>query len=71
MATLTRDEMLSPTEAARFLGVETQTLSAWRCTGRYSLPFVRVGRAIRYRRSDLEAFVESRTATSCAEFASK
>lgn len=48
-------------ESAEFLGLETQTLAAWRCSGRYSLPYVRVGRKIRYRISDLERFLESRT----------
>jgi excisionase family DNA binding protein len=35
-------------EAAEFLGVQEQTLAAWACNHRYGLPFIRVGRRIRY-----------------------
>jgi predicted site-specific integrase-resolvase len=52
---------LGPIGSAEFLGVKEQTLATWRCNGRYPLPFIRVGRRIRYRISDLEAFLESRT----------
>jgi excisionase family DNA binding protein len=53
--------MLTAAEAAGYLGIKVQTLSTWRCTRRYHLPFVRVGRAIRYRLSDLEKFISART----------
>lgn len=53
--------LLSPAEAAAILGVKAETLSVWRCTKRYPLPFVRVGRSIKYRREDLEAFISGRT----------
>ncbi len=61
----TQKQLLKEAEAAEVLGIQPQTLSAWRCRGVNSLPFVKVGRAVRYRRSDLEAWMESRTAT-CA-----
>lgn len=47
--------------AADFLGVATGTLSVWRSTGRYNLPFIKVGRKVRYRKSDLLAWLERRT----------
>ncbi len=46
--------------AAEILGVTPQTLAVWRCVGRYPLPYVKIGRCVRYRVEDLEAFVESR-----------
>lgn len=49
--------MMSTKEAAEFLGVSVQTLNVWRMTGRYNLPYVKVGRIVRYRESDLQAFV--------------
>jgi hypothetical protein len=52
--------------AARYLGVQPQTLAVWRSTGRYSLKFFRAGRKILYRRADLDSWIESRTATSTA-----
>lgn len=61
------DALLNPADAAEFLGVKMQTLSIWRSTGRYGIPFIKVGRAVRYRRSDLERFLESRTVTNAGE----
>lgn len=52
---------LGTKDAAEFLGLKEQTLHAWRCNRRYPLPFIRVGRRIRYRISDLERFLESHT----------
>jgi hypothetical protein len=54
-------------EAAEILGVTPGTLSVWRCTRRYPLPYVKVGRAVRYRVADLERFIESRTVGAAAE----
>lgn len=51
----------SPEQAACVLNTSTQTLANWRATGRYVLPYVKVGRLVRYRLSDLEAFIEIRT----------
>jgi len=53
--------LLTPSEAATYIGVSKNTLSVWRCVGRYAIPFIKVGRLVRYRRSDLEAWLESRT----------
>ena len=55
--------LLTRKEAAAYLGVTTQTLAIWKCTGRYRLPVVKVGRLAKYRKSDLDAFIESRTVT--------
>lgn len=48
-------------EAAEILGLSPGTLTVWRSTGRYGLPFVKVGRNVRYRKSDLDAWLENRT----------
>jgi excisionase family DNA binding protein len=61
----TRD-LLSEQEAAELLTVSPGTLSVWRSTGRYNLPFLKVGRMVRYRRGDLLAWLESRTRESGA-----
>lgn len=47
--------------AADILDVTPGTLSVWRSTGRYNLPFVKIGRKVRYRRADLLAWLERRT----------
>ena len=43
----TRPKLLTEAEAADYLSVEPQTLCAWRCTRRYNLPFIKVGRLVR------------------------
>ncbi len=44
--------------AASFLGVKVSCMRGWRFR-RQGPPYVRVGRLVRYRVSDLEAFLES------------
>lgn len=56
-----RDPLLSEAQAAEMLNVKPGTLSVWRCTRRYPLRYVKVGRFVRYRQSDIEAFLASRT----------
>jgi excisionase family DNA binding protein len=63
----TEKTRLTEIEAAEFLGVRRQTLAAWRCLGRHDLPFEKIGRLVRYRMADLEAFCAARRGTSCAE----
>lgn len=55
------NHLLSRKEAADFLGVKEITLAIWKSTQRYEVPVVKVGRLVRYRFSDLLAFVEKRT----------
>ena len=59
-------ELLDEKQAAEYLTVSPGTLSVWRSTGRYSLPFVKVGRRVRYRLSDLDAWLEGRSRESGA-----
>lgn len=54
-------KLLNPYEVSKLLGVSIDTLAVWRCTKRYPLPYVRVGRSIRYRLDDVEEFLNSRT----------
>jgi excisionase family DNA binding protein len=54
-------DLLNQDEAAAYLGVQPSTLEVWRCTKRYPLPYVKVGRLVRYRREDLDAWLRSQT----------
>lgn len=65
-SSLARRELLDEKAAAEFLDIAPGTLSVWRSTGRYCIPFVKVGRRVRYRRVDLEAWLASRTRTNGA-----
>jgi|WetSurMetagenome_2_1015567.scaffolds.fasta_scaffold784110_1 excisionase family DNA binding protein len=51
---------LSEVEVSALLGVPQRTEQTWRLQRRV-LPFVRVGRLIRYRLADIEAYLASRT----------
>lgn len=54
-------ELLDETAAAKHLSIAPATLRIWRCTGRYPLPYIKVGRCVRYRAGDLDAFLQQRT----------
>jgi excisionase family DNA binding protein len=54
-------ERMIPAQAASYLGVAEETLAIWRCTKRYSLSYIKVGRLVQYRKSDLDAFLAART----------
>lgn len=51
--------MIRTEQAAQILDVKKSTLESWRCRGG-GPPFIRYGRAIRYREADLQEFIESR-----------
>jgi excisionase family DNA binding protein len=59
--------LLTREEAAAMLGVKPQTLAVWATTKRYCLPLIKCGRLVRYRRADLERWLESRTVGAAAE----
>ena len=59
-------ELLSENEAAKTLCLAPNTLQVWRSTGRYDLPFIKIGSKVRYRREDLQRWLEDRTRTSCS-----
>lgn len=53
--------LLTPREVATHLNVKEATLAVWRSSGRYVLPFIKVGSRVMYRLSDVESFLISRT----------
>lgn len=55
--------LLAPADAGAAIGIEPSTLSVWRSSGRYALPFVKSGRKVFYRAGDLRAFLAQRTKT--------
>lgn len=60
------DELLDTAKAADYLHLSAATLMSWR--SRHLGPrFVRLGRAVRYRRVDLDAFVVSGLQTGGVE----
>jgi excisionase family DNA binding protein len=53
-------------DAAQYLNVKKVTLEAWRCRGGGPV-FLKMGKAVRYRQSDLETFIESRLRRNTSE----
>jgi len=53
-------DLLPPPEVAHLLGVTTGTLEVWRCTRRYPLRYTKIGRLVKYKRGDVQAFIDSR-----------
>ena len=54
-------EVLYKTEqVARILGFATKTLSNQRVLGT-GIPFIKIGNAVRYKRSDVESYIEENT----------
>ena len=58
MTNINSHQLLTRKQAAEFLGVKEATLAHWKCTGRYNLSAVKIGRLVKYRVSDLEQFIE-------------
>jgi Helix-turn-helix domain len=54
------DALLNEVQAADFLDLSIRTLQAWRLRGS-GPPFVKAGRAVRYRRRDLLDWIEANT----------
>lgn len=62
----TQRELLTVAQVAEKIDVSTSTLGSWRSTGRHALPFIKIGGKVRYRASDLDAWLASRTRESGA-----
>ena len=58
--------LLSQREAAVLLGLSPRTLERWRVSGG-GVPFVKAGRRVLYRPSDLDTWIASRVVASTSE----
>lgn len=60
--------LMTEVETADYLGLTTRTLQAWRVKGG-GPPFLRVSpRVIRYRRVEIDAWLEARRARSTSDY---
>ncbi len=50
--------LLTRRQAAEYLGIKENTLAVWATTKRHPLPYIKVGRLVKYRLTDLQAFLE-------------
>lgn len=54
-------QLLNTENAAQEIGLKPATLVHWRCTGKGDLPYIKIGGRIRYRRSDVMAWLDAKT----------
>jgi hypothetical protein len=58
------DILLDPPTVAALLGgtkpLSVETLAVWRCTKRHNLKYIKVGRWVRYWRSEVMRFLRER-----------
>jgi predicted DNA-binding transcriptional regulator AlpA len=54
-------KLLSAGETAAILGLKESTLAQFRWRGDKRLPWVKLGKSIRYKLSDIESFIERST----------
>jgi predicted DNA-binding transcriptional regulator AlpA len=60
-----QEPLLTTAQAAELLNLKPDTLCVWRSTRRPHQPaYVKLGRAVRYRRADLESYLAARTVSA-------
>lgn len=52
------DRLMTQEEVAEYLSISPANLERWRCYGG-GPPYIKIGRLVRYRYSDLRAYIES------------
>ncbi len=61
-----KGQFLTTEQAAQFLGLRPNTLEIWRYRGT-GPRFIKCGRAVRYRLTDIESYVEAQTRQSTSQ----
>jgi excisionase family DNA binding protein len=62
---LIENNLLNRDEAANYLNQKTNTLAVWACNKRYDLPYIKIGRRVLYKKSDLDAFIAANRVGGC------
>jgi len=58
MSNKTKREWLSPKEVEVEYGLSVSTIAKWRMAKK-NIPFSKIGKAVKYKRSDIEAFLNA------------
>ena len=58
MSNKIRKEWLSPKEVEAEYGLSVSTLAKWRMAKK-NIPFSKIGKAVKYKRSDIETFLNA------------
>jgi len=65
MESRSESALITVQDAAKFLAVSTSTLYGWVWQRR--IPFVKVGRALRFEQAELQKFIQANRFQACAE----
>jgi excisionase family DNA binding protein len=57
------ERLMTRNEAAEALGLKANTLAKWACTKTAGPAFLKLGGSVRYRESDLQAWIDKQTVT--------
>jgi predicted site-specific integrase-resolvase len=55
--------LLNTEEVAEMLGIASHTLAVWRSEGRTDLPYIKIGRSVRYEMRDILAYLDAQRVT--------
>lgn len=58
------EKYLTTKQTAELTQIKRQTLAYWRHVGKVDLPYIKLGGCVRYKLSDVEAWVERNTVTN-------
>lgn len=62
-----KPQLLTTPQAAEYLGgLKINTLEIWRGQGR-GIPYIKIGRLVRYRLEDLDAYLTKQTRSSTSQ----
>jgi hypothetical protein len=53
------DLIIDTSEAAILIHTPEKSLIKWRSTGEHNIPFIKIGRNVRYRTKDLRIWIEA------------
>jgi len=54
-------DLMTRAKAAEYLGTTEKTLATWASTKKVRVPYIKLGRAVRYSRASLDEFIERQT----------
>lgn len=60
---LNQTKYLTQKEVSKILDVKVTTLNSWRCSRKYNIPYIKLGRVILYPSVEFYAWLESFTST--------
>lgn len=58
---LNDDLIVNTQEAAQLIRTPEKSLIKWRSTGEHNIPFIKIGRNVRYRTTDLRKWIDAHT----------